>query len=70
MDFTSLTIEPEDRKRLMDKVQRGKRLTRDEAIRVCAMLLEIIEQDEKARTDAELFLATLAARYGIEIKAD
>lgn len=70
MDLSGITINPDERKRLMDKVQRGKRLTQDEALRVSKMLLEIIEQDDKARADAELFLATLAARYGIEIKAD
>ena len=66
-DFIALQIEPEERRRLMDKVERGRRLTRDEAIRVCAMLLQIIEQDEKARSDATMFLAALSARYGIEL---
>jgi hypothetical protein len=67
MDFSTIDISDEDRHRLMAKVQKGKRLTRDEAIQVCAMLLQIIEQDEKARTAAAMFLAALAARYGIEI---
>lgn len=70
MDFTNIDIEPEERKRLMEKVQKGKRLTHDEAIRVCAMLLQIIKQDEDARTEATMFLAALSARYGIEIKTD
>jgi hypothetical protein len=69
-DFIALQIEPEERRRLMEKVQKGKRLTRDEAIRVCAMLLQIIEQDEKARSDATMFLAALSARYGIEINVE
>lgn len=70
MDFSNLSIEPDERRRLMDKVQKGKRLTRDEAYKVCGMLLQIIELDEQARSDATMFLAALSARYGIEIKAD
>lgn len=67
MDVLQLDIDPDERHRLMDKVQKGKRLSKDEAIKVCAMLLQIIEQDEKARSDATMFLAALSARYGIEI---
>lgn len=70
LDFDSIVVEPEERRRLMDKVQRGKRLTSDEVIRVCAMLMQIIRQDDQARSDATMFLAALSARYGIEIKAD
>lgn len=66
-DFSSIVIEPAERKALMDKVQKGKRLTNEEAFRVCAMLMQIIQQDEKARSDATMFLAALSARYGIEI---
>jgi hypothetical protein len=69
-DFSDIVIEPEERRLLMDKVQRGKRLTNEEVIRVCAMLIQIIQHDEKARSDATMFLAALSARYGIEIKAD
>lgn len=69
-DFSNIVIEPEERRQLMEKVQRGKRLNGDEVIRVCAMLIQIIQQDEKARSDATMFLAALSARYGIEIKAD
>lgn len=65
-----LDISPEERRQLMDKVQSGKRLTREEALRVASMLTQIIEQDDKTRTDAQLFLATLAARYGIEVKVE
>lgn len=70
MDFSNLSIEPDERRRLMDKVQKGKRLTKEEAVLVATMLLEIIEQDDKARTAATMFLAALSARYGVEIKAD
>lgn len=70
MDFSNLSIEPDERRRLMDKVQKGRRLDRDEAYKVCAMLLQIIELDEQARSDATMFLAALSARYGIEIRAD
>lgn len=69
-DFSNIVIEPEERRQLMDKVQKGKRLTNEEAMRVCAMLMAIIQQDEMARSDATMFLAALSARYGIEIKAD
>lgn len=69
-DFSSIVIGPEERRALMEKVQRGKRLSKDEVIRVCAMLIQIIQQDEQARSDATMFLAALSARYGIEIKAD
>jgi hypothetical protein len=69
-DFSNIVIAPEERRQLMEKVQRGKRLTNDEVIRVCAMLIQIIQQDEQARSDATMFLAALSARYGIEIKAD
>jgi hypothetical protein len=69
-DFSNIVIAPEERRQLMEKVQRGKRLTNDEVIRVCAMLVQIIQQDEQARSDATMFLAALSARYGIEIKAD
>lgn len=69
-DFINIVIEPAERRQLMDKVQRGKRLSNDEAMRVCAMLMQIIQQDEQARSDATMFLAALSARYGIEIKAD
>lgn len=70
MDFSSVDIPPEERRQLMDKVQSGKRLTKEEALRVASMLIQIIDQDSKTRTDAQLFLATLAARYGIEVKVD
>jgi hypothetical protein len=70
MDFDSIVVEPKERRLLMDKVQRGKRLSKDEVIRVCAMLMQIIRQDDQARSDATMFLAALSARYGIEIKAD
>lgn len=69
-DFGNIVIEPEERRQLMEKVQKGKRLSNDEVIRVCAMLIQIIQHDEKARSDATMFLAALSARYGIEIKAD
>ncbi len=69
-DFSNIVIAPEERRQLMEKVQRGKRLTNDEVFRVCAMLMQIIQQDEQARSDATMFLAALSARYGIEIKAD
>ena len=69
-DFSEIVILPDERRALMDKVQRGKRLTSDEVFRVCAMLMQIIQQDEQARSDATMFLAALSARYGIEIKAD
>ena len=67
-DFVDIEIDPAERHALMDKVQRGKRLSNEEAMRVCAMLMQIIQKDEKARSDAELFLSALSARYGIEIK--
>lgn len=70
MDLSIVDIAPEERKRLMDKVQSGKRLQHEEALTVASMLMQIIEQDSKTRTDAQLFLATLAARYGIEIKSN
>lgn len=70
MDLSNTDVPPEERRQLMDKVQSGKRLTKEEALRVASMLMQIIDQDSKTRTDAQLFLATLAARYGIEIKAD
>lgn len=69
-DFSEIVIMPDERRELMDKVQRGKRLNPEEVYRVCAMLMQIIQQDEQARTDATVFLAALSARYGIEIKAD
>lgn len=69
-DFGNIVIAPEERRVLMEKVQRGKRLTKDEVIRVCAMLIQIIQHDERARSDATMFLAALSARYGIEIKTD
>ena len=69
-DFSNIVIGPDERRQLMEKVQRGKRLSNDEVIRVCAMLIQIIQHDEKARSDATMFLAALSARYGIEIKAD
>lgn len=69
-DFGNIVISAEERRTLMEKVQRGKRLTNDEVIRVCAMLIQIIQHDEQARSDATMFLAALSARYGIEIKAD
>lgn len=69
-EFNDIVIEPEERRQLMDKVQRGKRLTNDEVVRVCAMLIQIIQHDEQARSDATMFLAALSARYGIEIRAD
>lgn len=69
-DFSKIVIAPDERRQLMEKVQKGKRLTNDEVIRVCAMLIQIIQHDEKARSDATMFLAALSARYGIEIKAD
>lgn len=69
-DFSSIVIGPDERRQLMEKVQKGRRLTNDEVIRVCAMLIQIIQYDEKARSDATMFLAALSARYGIEIKTD
>lgn len=69
-DFSDIVIAPEERRQLMEKVQRGKRLSNDEVIRVCAMLIQIIQHDEQARSDATMFLAALSARYGIEIKTD
>lgn len=67
-DFDSVVVEAEERRFLMDKVQKGKRLTDEEAIRVLAILMQIIRQDNQTRSDAELFLAALSARYGIEIR--
>ena len=69
-EFGTIIISPDERRQLMEKVQKGKRLTNDEVIRVCAMLIQIIQHDEQARSDATMFLAALSARYGIEIKAD
>lgn len=69
-EFTQIEIGPEERRALMDKVQRGKRLKDEEVIRVCAMLIQIIQHDEKARSDATMFLAALSARYGIEISTE
>lgn len=69
-DFSDIVIGPDERRLLMNKVQRGKRLNNDEVIRVCAMLIQIIQQDEQARSDATMFLAALSARYGIEIRTD
>lgn len=69
-DFNNIVVSSEERQILMGKVQRGKRLTNEEVMRVCAMLMQIIQQDDKARSDATMFLAALSARYGIEIKAD
>lgn len=70
VDFENIVVDAEERRVLMDKVQKGKRLTNDEVLRVCAMLMQIIRQDDQARSDATMFLASLSARYGIEIKAD
>lgn len=69
-EFSDIVISLEERQDLMAKVQKGKRLSEDEVLRVCAMLIQIIQHDEKARSDATIFLASLSARYGIEIKAD
>lgn len=70
VDFDNIVVSADERRQLMEKVQKGKRLTNDEVIRVCAMLMQIIRQDDLARSDATMFLAALSARYGIEIKAD
>lgn len=70
MDFGNLNIEPEERNRLMDQLRSGRRLKQVEAEQVAGMLLQIIAQDEKNRSDATLFLAALSGRYGIEIKTD
>lgn len=70
MDFGDLNMEPEERNRLMDKLRSGRRLTQVEAESVARMLLQIIKEDEKNRSDATLFLAALSGRYGIEIKTD
>lgn len=70
MDFGNLNIEPEERNRLMDQLRSGRRLKQAEAEQVAGMLLQIIAQDEKNRSDATLFLAALSGRYGIEIKTD
>lgn len=69
-EFSEIVITADERRVLMEKVHRGKRLTNDEVIRVCAMLIQIIQHDERARSDATMFLAALSARYGIEIKTD
>lgn len=69
-EFSEIVISADERRELMEKVHRGKRLTNDEVIRVCAMLIQIIQHDERARSDATMFLAALSARYGIEIKTD
>lgn len=67
-DFDNVVVDAEERRFLMDKVEKGKRLTDDEAFKVLAILMQIIRQDNQARSDAELFLAAFSARYGIEIR--
>lgn len=69
-DFSEIVVLPDERRELMEKVERGKRLNPEEVYRVCAMLMQIIQRDEQARSDATMFLAAFSARYGIEIKAD
>ena len=62
-----------DRDVLLDKVNSGKKLTHQEAEKLCGMLMEIIEKDAQARADATLFLASLTARYAldpVEVKAN
>jgi hypothetical protein len=61
-----ITIEPDEQQRLMDRLQTGRKLSKNDAYKVCAILLRLIEQDEN-HTDAKIFLAALSARYGIEI---
>lgn len=61
-----IVIEPDEQQHLMDRLQTGKKLSRNEAYKVCAILLRLIEQDDR-NSDAKLFLAALSARYGIEI---
>lgn len=70
MDLGGLNIEPEERNRLMDKVRSGKRLSDQEQQTVAGMLLQIIREDDKNRSEATLYLAALAGRYGMKIKVD
>lgn len=66
----SALVDVDERRRLMEKMRSGKKLTKEEAVRACDVLKELIQRNEDSRGELIIWLAAISARYSIEVRAD